>query len=122
MRFIYREKKGEVLLLALVITLIVSIFYRQYAVPPVDSGKTHLIFVNAIIINVNENEQELTVELCDNFEKYKGKIVTLDCKHSLAPKFEKSNLGEGDKIEYSVFPNELNRVFDLTTISHEGDS
>lgn len=100
----------------MVLVIIVSsgIFHCYSAFKDVGVSNAHLYFVEATIISVNKNEKELTVELCNQFELYEEKIVILECDE-----YESLNLVKGDKIEYSVFPGALNKVFDLTVIPHE---
>lgn len=98
----------------LVIIILSGIFRCYSAFKEVGVSNAHLCFVEATIISVNKNERELTVELCNQFDLYEEKIVILECDE-----YENLNLVKGDKIEYSVFPGGLNRVFDLTVIPHE---
>lgn len=108
------RKSRKVVFVILVIIVLSGIFHCYSAFKEVGVSNAHLCFVEATIISVNKNERELTVELCNQFELYEEKIVILKCDE-----YKNLNLVKGDKIEYSVFPGAINRVFDLTVIPHE---
>lgn len=96
--------------------LLIIIFYLFKQTAWIDSGQTHLIYVTATIINADAEKKEITVRLEEPPEEYKENEVVLNCRKMVDVDFEDLNLGEGCKLEFAVFPYDLQKVYTLEVL------